>query len=92
MCKDYVRVQNVYIKLSSLSAQVRMYIQVYTYTCVYAYTHVHLHIKLTSLFMQDVCYGADAWCVIVAGKRDADGKLEKKVLETMVASKSKHAR
>jgi len=69
-----------------------MYIQVYTYTCVYAYTHVHLHIKLTSLFTQDVCYGADAWCVIVAGKRDADGKLEKKVLETMVASKSKHAR
>jgi len=47
--------------------------------------------ELTSLSAQDVCYGADAWCVIVAGKRGADGKLEKKVLDTMVTSKSKHA-
>jgi len=47
--------------------------------------------ELTSLSAQDVCYGADAWCVIVAGKRGADGKLEKSVLDTVIASKSKHA-
>jgi len=47
--------------------------------------------ELTSLSAQDICYGADAWCVIVAGKRAADGKLEKGLLDTMVASKGKHA-
>ena len=47
--------------------------------------------ELTSLSAQDICYGADAWCVIVAGKRGGDGKLEKGLLDTMIASKSKHA-
>jgi hypothetical protein len=47
--------------------------------------------ELTSLSAQDVCYGADSWCVIIAGKRGADGKLEKSLLDTVVASKSKHS-
>lgn len=47
--------------------------------------------ELTSLSAQDICYGADAWCVIVAGKRGGDGKLEKGLQDTMIASKSKHA-
>jgi hypothetical protein len=47
--------------------------------------------ELTSLSAQDVCYGADSWCVIIAGKRGADGKLDKSLLDTVVASKSKHS-
>merc|ERR1712100_342323 len=40
---------------------------------------------------ETVCYGADAWCVIVAGKRGADDKLEKPLLDIMTASKGKHS-
>jgi len=47
--------------------------------------------ELNSLSAQDVCYGADAWCVIVAGKRGADDKLEKPLLDIMTASKGKHS-
>jgi len=47
--------------------------------------------ELTSLSAQDVCYGADSWCVILAGKRGGDGKLEKSMQDMMMASKSKHS-
>ena len=47
--------------------------------------------ELTSISAQDICYGADAWCVVAAGKRGADGKLEKGLLDTLMASKGKHS-
>ncbi|EKX45937.1 hypothetical protein GUITHDRAFT_94570 [Guillardia theta CCMP2712] len=47
--------------------------------------------ELTSLSAQDVCYGADAWCVIVSSKATADGKLDKNVYDIVMATKSKHS-
>jgi len=47
--------------------------------------------QLTSLSAQDICYGGDAVCVIVAAKPTGEGKLPKDLYDVVMAAKGKYS-